>query len=138
MATVREIMTTDPIVLQSSTSVKEAAQTMRDADVGDVIVEDGGSLVGVVTDRDIAIRCVAEGTSPDSATIWSIVSDELHTLSPDASLDDAVEVMREAAVRRVPVVEDGVAIGVVSLGDLAVAKDPDSVLADISASHGNA
>ncbi len=138
MTTVREIMTTDPIVLQSSTSVKEAAQKMRDADVGDVIVEDGGSLVGIVTDRDITIRCVAEGTSPESATIWSIVSGELHSLSPDDSLDDAVNTMRDAAVRRVPVVEDGVAIGVLSIGDLAVAKDPDSVLADISAAHGNA
>ena len=138
MTTVRDIMTTDPIVLQSSTSVKEAAQKMRDADVGDVIVEDGGSLVGVVTDRDITIRCVAEGTSPESATIWSITSGELHTLSPDDSLDDAVNTMREAAVRRVPVVEDGVAVGVLSIGDLAVAKDPDSVLADISAAHGNA
>jgi CBS domain-containing protein len=138
MTTVRDIMTTDPIVLQSSTSVKEAAQKMRDADVGDVIVEDGGSLVGVVTDRDITIRCVAEGTSPESATIWSITSGELHTLSPDDSLDDAVVVMRQAAVRRVPVVEDGVAIGVLSIGDLAVEKDPDSVLADISAAHGNA
>jgi CBS domain-containing protein len=138
MTTVREIMTTDPIVLQSSTSVKEAAEKMRDADVGDVIVEDGGELVGVVTDRDITIRCVAEGTSPESATIWSIVSGELHTLSPDDTLDDAVTTMREAAVRRVPVVEDGVAIGVLSIGDLAVVKDPDSVLADISAAHGNA
>ncbi len=138
MTTVREIMTTDPIVLQSSTSVKEAAKKMRDADVGDVIVEDGGSLVGIVTDRDITIRCVAEGTSPESATIWSIVSGELHSLSPDDSLDDAVNTMRDAAVRRVPVVEDGVAIGVLSIGDLAVAKDPDSVLADISAAHGNA
>jgi CBS domain-containing protein len=138
MATVREIMTTDPIVLQSSTSVREAAEKMRDADVGDVIVEDSGELVGVVTDRDITIRCVAEGTSPESATIWSIVSGELHTLSPDDTLDDAVATMREAAVRRVPVVEDGVAIGVLSLGDLAVVKDPDSVLADISAAHGNA
>jgi len=138
MTTVREIMTTDPIVLKSSTSVKEAAQKMRDADVGDVIVEDSGSLVGVVTDRDITIRCVAEGTSPESATIWSIASGELHTLSPDDSVDDAVNTMREAAVRRVPVVENGVAIGVLSIGDLAVAKDPDSVLADISAAHGNA
>jgi CBS domain-containing protein len=138
MTTVREIMTTDPIVLQSSTSVKEAAEKMRDADVGDVIVEDGGELVGVVTDRDITIRCVAEGTSPEAATIWSIVSGELHTLSPDDSLDDAVTTMREAAVRRVPVVEDGVAIGVLSIGDLAVVKDPDSVLAEISAAHGNA
>lgn len=137
MTTVREIMTTDPIVLKSSTSVKEAAERMRDADVGDVIVEDSGALVGVVTDRDITIRCVAEGTSPESATIWSIVSGELHTLSPDDSLDDAVTTMRDAAVRRVPVVENGVAIGVLSIGDLAVARDPDSVLAEISASHGN-
>ncbi|MFA9444399.1 CBS domain-containing protein [Egicoccus sp. AB-alg6-2] len=138
MATkIRDLMTTDPIVCDTSTTAAEAARRMRDSDVGDVLVEEDGTLRGIVTDRDIALRVVADGTDGDEITIGEICSGDLVTVSPDDDLGDAVNVLREHHVRRVPVVEDGNAIGVLSIGDLAVTLDPDSALADISAAPEN-
>ena len=133
MATkVRDLLTSDPIILEGTESARTAAEKMREADVGALLVEEYGTLLGIVTDRDLVTRVIAQREDADSMTMSSVVSSELHTVGPDDSLGDAIGVMREHAVRRVPVVEDGTAIGILSLGDVALALDPDSVLADIS------
>jgi signal-transduction protein with cAMP-binding, CBS, and nucleotidyltransferase domain len=124
-------MTPDPEVVQATSPIAQAARTMRDRDIGNVLVEKDGSLCGIVTDRDIVIRAVAEGVSFDRP-VGDICSTDLAYLSPDDSVDDAVRTMTDKAVRRLPVCEGGRPVGVVSLGDLAVEREPDSALADIS------
>lgn len=130
---VREVMTTDPIKLGVDESITAAARAMRDNDIGDVLVtEDGHNLVGIVTDRDIVVRGIAEnGSSPDQTTVGAICSDVI-AVSPDDDVEDVIGVMREQAVRRIPVVEGETVVGMVSLGDLASEFDPDSVLGEIS------
>jgi CBS domain-containing protein len=119
-------------------TVLEAARAMRDAEIGDVIVVNSqNTLKGIVTDRDIAVRSVAENRDPSQTTLLNICSESLTVLSPSDGISDAVRVMREHALRRLPVVDGGTPVGIVSLGDLAVFRDPDSVLADISAAPAN-
>ena len=130
--TIREVMTSDPITVGAGSTVMEAAQRMRDADVGPVIVMDDNGVAGIVTDRDITVRTVADGRNPSDVRVEEICSRDLTTLSPDDSVEDAVRLMREKAVRRLPVVEGGQPVGIVSIGDLAVEQQPDSALADIS------
>ncbi len=134
---VRNVMTTDPVILESTTSLREAAQRMRDEDIGDVLVKQGGRLRGILTDRDIVVRAVAEGKDAESTTIDDVCSRELETVGPDDDLDEVVARMRGRAVRRIPVVENDVAVGVLSLGDVKVIRDQESALADISAKPGN-
>jgi CBS domain-containing protein len=135
--TVREVMTAKPLALQAGTTLTEAARAMRDHDVGDVILLDDDQITGIVTDRDITVRAVAEAMDPDSTVLAQIRSEELTTVSPDATLEDASRLMRTRAVRRLPVVEDGRPIGIVSIGDLAVEREPESPLADISGAEPN-
>lgn len=85
-----------------------------------------------MTDRDITLRVVAEGKDPSSTLLGDCCSQNLITLDPNSSVDEAVKLMRDNAIRRLPVVEEGKPVGIVSLGDLAIQKDPKSVLADIS------
>jgi len=135
---IRDVMTTNPQTLPESTIVREAAETMRANDIGDVIVnDDNGQLTGILTDRDIVVRVVAEGRDPRATRIGDIASRELTAVSPDDPLDRAVQLMRERAIRRLPVVEQGKPVGIVSIGDLALYRDPDSALADISAAPPN-
>lgn len=135
---IRNVMSSDPIALAQGSSVQQAAQAMRDAEIGDVIViDDSEQPFGIVTDRDIAIRLAAEGRDPADTRLGEICRKQLETLTPDASVGDAVRVMTDKAIRRLPVVEDGRLVGIVSLGDLAVAQDPKSGLADISAAPPN-
>ena len=134
MTTVREIMTADPVTLPGSASITEAATKMKEGDFGGVLVDNDGTL-GIVTDRDIAIRAVAEGKF--DCTLGDIATFDLETVSPDDDIRDVIKEMREDDIRRVPVVEDGTAIGILAIGDLAVMFDDDSVLADISAAPGD-
>lgn len=133
--TVRDIMARNPVVLTPDTSIQQAAQQMRDSDIGNIIVGSGDDLQGIVTDRDIVIRAVADGRT--DATVGDIASGNVATIEPDRPADDAAKIMREQNVRRVPVVENGNPIGIVSIGDLAIQLDDDSALADISAASGN-
>ena len=131
--TIREVMTAEPRCVERDASLVEAARAMREVDAGDVLVVDGGKLCGIVTDRDIAIRAVADGRDPNETKVGDVCTAQVETLTPDASVDDAIRIMREHDVRRIPVVEDGGRpAGIVSIGDLAVANDEESVLADIS------
>jgi CBS domain-containing protein len=133
---VRDVMTAEPIVLQQDQSIADAAQAMRDTAVGAVLVVDGDRLCGLVTDRDIVIRAVAESAPPDSP-VGPLVSPDLIAVAADDEADDAARVMQDHAVRRLPVMDDGRIVGIVSLGDLAVSRGEDSALADISAAEPN-
>ncbi|CAL9347222.1 Hypoxic response protein 1 [Streptomyces sp. enrichment culture] len=134
---VRDIMTGDPVTVEPQTSVTAVARIMRDQDLGAVLVTDGDDLRGLVTDRDLVIRALAEGGDPERTTVAGACSDDLVTVRPDEELDHAVQVMREHAVRRVPVVDEGHPVGIVSLGDLAMERDPESALGDISVARPN-
>ncbi len=130
---IRDVMTTDPQTVDASEPLAAAAKAMKDRDVGSLIVTEQGTVTGIITDRDIVVRGIAEEADPQSARVGDVASEELTALSPDDSVEDAIRAMRDQDVRRLPVVEDGDAVGIVSLGDLAVDRDPESVLADISA-----
>ena len=129
---VKEVMTTRPVTLDRDASLVEAARVMRDRGIGDVIVVEGDDAEGIVTDRDIVIRGVAEGADPNTTRLGQVLSGDLTSVAPDDPVERALELMREKAVRRLPVLEGGKPVGVVSLGDLAIQQDAGSVLADIS------
>jgi len=117
---IRDFMTKDPRSVESSSNVVEAARLMRDVDAGIIPVVEGEKLVGAVTDRDIAIRVVAEGKSPESTTVGEIASRELVTIDPQQDLDEALRLMAQHQVRRLPVVEeDGKLVGIVAQADIA-------------------
>lgn len=126
-------MTRDPRTIDASGTVLDAARLMRDNDIGDVIVVEGDQVNGIVTDRDIGVRVVAEGRDPASTPVSEACTTGVEAIEPNASVDDALSAMREKDIRRLPVVEGGRPVGIVSLGDLAVEREPDSTLADISA-----
>ena len=136
MTKVRDVMTAEPIVLQQDQSIADAAQAMRDSAVGAVLVVDGDRLCGLVTDRDIVVRAVAEGRPPGSP-VGQVVSPDLIAVSADDAADEAARVMQAHAIRRLPVMDDGRIVGIVSIGDLAVSRGEDSALADISAAEPN-
>lgn len=133
---IQDVMTPDPVTVTPSQPLRDAARAMRDRDIGTVVVVDEGEVCGVLTDRDIVIRGIAEGVDL-STPISRVCSKDLVTLKPDDQIADAVRLMRERAVRRLPVVRDGKPVGIVSIGDLAIEKDPDSALADISKAPAN-
>lgn len=136
--TIRDVMMANPISLSATATVGEAAKAMRERDVGDVIVlDEGDSLCGIVTDRDIVVRAVADERAPSEVRLGDICSHEVTTVGPSASVKDAVRLMRERALRRLPVVEGGKPVGIVSIGDLAIERGPESALADISAAPPN-
>lgn len=132
----REVMTSDPVALEESATIEDAARLMRDRNIGDVVVTSGGKVVGIVTDRDIVVRAIADGRD-GSAGLSSIYSRDPETLGVDDSVAHATRAMREHGVRRLPIVEDGLLVGIVALGDLAEEMDPESVLGEISAAPPN-
>jgi CBS domain-containing protein len=129
---VRDVMTPGVVAVRPDASLVEAAQLMRAQDIGDVLVAEGQQVVGVLTDRDIAVRAVADGADPLTVSAQAVCTRDPVMVRPDDPVTAAVALMREHAVRRLPVVEDGLPVGMVTLGDLAEAQDPDSALADIS------
>ena len=133
----RDIMTRNPVTLEATDSVTAAARTMRDANIGDVVILEHGEVRGIPTDRDIVVRGLAENRDPARTTVGDFCSRELTTVAPNDSIGDAVAIMRGKAIRRLPVVEEGRPVGIVSLGDLAVERDPESTLAGISAAPPN-
>lgn len=136
--TVADVMTADVVSVASSASAYEAAELMREHDIGDVLVMDNGRVIGVVTDRDLVVRVLAEHENPDSTTVADVSSDDVVSIRPDAPVSEAVQLMRDRAIRRLPVIgDDGQVQGMLSIGDLAVSEDPTSALADISAATPN-
>ncbi|MDM7829903.1 CBS domain-containing protein [Cellulomonas edaphi] len=133
---VSELMTTHPTVVEVTDSLRSVAQTMATQDVGSLVVADAGAVVGIVTDRDLVVRGLAEGIGLD-ALVGQLATASVVTVRPDDDIAEVVQIMRDNAVRRVPVVDGDTAVGVVTLGDLAQALDTDSALADISAAPPN-
>lgn len=130
---VREVMTAAPAALRPSQPLTEAGRAMREQGVGSILVVDNGQLRGLVTDRDIVVRAVADGRDPGKTTLAEVCSPDLVTAAPEDDADTAVQRMRERGIRRIPVVEGGHPVGVLSLGDMAIERDERSALADISA-----
>ena len=134
---IREIMTADPRTVETGATVAEAAREMRDGDVGSVVVIENGAVAGIITDRDIAVRVVAQGLDPDATRVSEVATMRPVTLTVDQSVDDAIRLVREQNVRRIVVLQDNRAAGIVSLGDLAIERDADSALADIASEPAN-
>jgi CBS domain-containing protein len=131
-------MTPDPFTVDSSTDLFAAAQAMRDNDIGDVVVtKPDGGLCGIVTDRDLVVRGIAEGLDSKSATLEDVCSHRLFTVGPDDPIATAVKAMEDNAIRRLPVVDNEKLVGIVTIGDLAVERDPESALGEISAAAPN-
>jgi CBS domain-containing protein len=128
---VADVMTPAPTDVDATDTIEAAARAMASKDVGALIVRSESRIVGIITDRDIVVRGLAEGRGLD-AKVGEVASDQLVTVGPGDPVATAVEVMRDAAVRRVPVMDGDTAVGIVSIGDLAVERDPSSALADIS------
>jgi CBS domain-containing protein len=134
---VKEVMTPNPVSLPPDASATEAARQMRDHDTGAILVAEGDELRGIVTDRDIVVRADAEGIDSDKCRIGDICTANPVTLSPSQPVEEAISILREHKVRRIPVVENGTPVGIVSIGDLALERDRESALADISAAPAN-
>jgi CBS domain-containing protein len=134
---IRDVMTPNPATLPLSAALTEAAEAMRSSDIGAVVVMDESKPCGVVTDRDLVVRAIARNKDPKATRLDEICSRELVGLRPDDTTDQAVQLMRQNAIRRLVVLDNGKVVGIVSLGDLALALDSSSALADISAAAPN-
>jgi CBS domain-containing protein len=125
--TVKDAMTANPRSVSGGDSVVEAARLMRDEDIGSLPVVEGGRLVGIVTDRDLAIRVVAESAPPESTSVGDVLSREAITATPDQDLDEALKLMAHHQVRRLPVVEGERLIGILAQADVAHEEDRERV-----------
>jgi CBS domain-containing protein len=135
---IEDIMTKEIHSVSEHATLRQVARVMHDQQVGDVLVTDAnGKLRGIVTDRDIVVRAIADGKNLHATKVGDICTQRPVTLQPDSTVEEAVKLMRQNAIRRIPVVSDGVPIGIVSLGDLARQNQPGSTLASISASAPN-
>jgi CBS domain-containing protein len=134
---VEEVMSRTPLALTPDSTIAEAAAYMRDGGIGDVLVVDGDCLVGMVTDRDIVVRAVAEHRDPDATPLSAVCSEDLFTVRPDDAVDTAERIMRDRALQRMPVVKNGRPVGVISLADLTDTIDSAGTLRDISTAPPN-
>ena len=133
MFRVSDVMTRQVVYLPAETPLDEAARVMKESDIGDVVVTDGATLAGMLTDRDIVVRAVAERADPGTTTIGSIITREVVMIEQHCTASEAAALMRERNIRRVLVCDsDRKLVGIVSLGDLAMQLDPQSALSDIS------
>ncbi len=131
--TISQVMTPDPWTVQENAPIQEAAKIMRDADIGDVIVlRDDDSVCGIVTDRDLVVRGLAQSADPAKMKMADVCRHEVVSISSGDPVDQAVPLMREHNIRRLPVIDGSRLVGIVTLGDLAIDRDPNSALADIS------
>jgi CBS domain-containing protein len=116
---IKEVMTRDVRACEPNATVADAAKLMAQEDVGPVPIVEDGRLVGIVTDRDIVVRVVAEGRDPNATTVKEIASTDLVTVSPGDDLDEALKLLAERQVRRLPVVEGDRLVGIVAQADVA-------------------
>ena len=117
---VRDAMTENPRSIGASASVVEAARLMRDEHIGSLPITDDEKLVGMITDRDITTRVVAEAADPKMTSVGDVVSRDLISVEPDEELEEAVQLMASHQVRRLPVVENGRLVGIVAQADVAL------------------
>jgi CBS domain-containing protein len=134
---VREIMTSGSLATATlDTTLEEIANMMKAEDVGAIpVLDDDDKLAGIITDRDIVVRAIAEGEDPTECTAEDILSEQLHTIEPDADLQEAINLMSQHQIRRLPVVEEEQVIGIISLGDVSVksqTEEAGEALEDIS------
>jgi CBS domain-containing protein len=122
---VREAMTENPRSIGPSTSVVEAAQLMRDEHIGSLPITHGDTLVGMITDRDITTRVVAEGAGLATTSVGDVYSQDLICVGPDKELEEALRLMARHQVRRLPVVENGRLVGIVAQADIALTLSED-------------
>src|SRR6266436_4046187 len=121
---VRDVMTPGPVQLPASATALDAAKAMKNSGVGAILVMDKDSLCGIVTDRDVVVRAVAQGKDPKKVKLDEICSREITAVTPGDPLSAAVRLMRSKAIRRLPVIEgDSQPVGILSLGDLALRMD---------------
>ena len=116
---IREVMTSEVKACEPTATVADAAKLMAQEDVGPIPVVEDGRLVGIVTDRDIVVNAVAKGTDVNTATVGDIASRDLVTISPDDDMNDALNLMAQNQVRRLPVVEGDRLVGIVAQADIA-------------------
>jgi CBS domain-containing protein len=135
---VLDAMTPDPVTMSHDAKVREAARSMKRAHIGDVVVMRDGKAWGILTDRDIVVRCLAEGGEPGEMRVDEICSTNLVTVKQEDTLDHAEELMRRRAIRRLVVERDRAPIGILTLADVERARHPDSATADIAAAPPNA
>jgi predicted transcriptional regulator len=117
--TIKEVMTANVRSCQPTATVVEAAKLMASEDVGPIPIVEGDRLVGLVTDRDIVVRVVAEGRDPNSTTVGDVASRDLITATPEDDLDDVTSLLAQHQVRRIPVVEGDRLVGIVAQADIA-------------------
>ena len=138
MATkMRDIMSPAPVSMAATEPVWAAARAMKERAIGTVLIMTDGRLSGLVTDRDIAVRVLAENRDPVTTRVGDICSTELAVLGPDDDVEQAARLVRERAVRRIPIVQDGTPVGVVSLSDLALERDQGAALSQVSTAQPN-
>lgn len=125
---VRDVMTSDVVTASPDTTLEEVATMMKEEDTGVIpVLDDDDQLVGVVTDRDIVVRCVAQGSNPSETTVEEAITEDLQTVEPDTDVREAARLMGEKQIRRLPVVENGEFVGMLSLGDIAVKSEDEQV-----------
>ena len=129
----RDIMSPAPVCMASGESVAAAARAMKEHDTGTVLVLSDGRLSGLVTERDIMVRVLAENRDPLTMLVGDICSGELAVLGPDDEVEQAARLVRERAVRRIPILADGTAVGMVYIGDLALDAGEPSTLTALAA-----
>jgi CBS domain-containing protein len=118
---IREVMTTNPRTVDPTTPIVDAARMMRDEDVGPIPIVENNQCAGILTDRDIVLRVVAEGRDPTTTTVGDVASRDLITIDPEQTLDEAARLMAQHQVRRLPVCEeDGNLVGIIAQADLAL------------------
>jgi len=136
---IKDVMTPDPVCVDPHDTAAAAARSMREVDSGAILVTEDGHLRGLLTDRDIVVRAIADGRDPAQVEVAEICSADVQALRPEDDVDRAVQLMRERHVRRIPIVDrDDHPIGIVSIGDIALARQERSALADISGAPANA
>ncbi|HWR15830.1 MAG TPA: CBS domain-containing protein [Terriglobales bacterium] len=133
---VRDVMTSEVVTAAPDTTLEEIATMMKSEDTGAIPVVEEDELIGIVTDRDIVLRCVAEGKDPSELCAEDIVSEDVEVVDTDTDVAEALDIMGRRQIRRLPVVENGELVGMVSIGDLAVKQgdeqDTGEALKDVS------
>lgn len=127
---VKDIMTTNVTCVNPSTSVIETARLMQQHNIGSIPVCDNNGIVGIVTDRDIVIRNIAQGKDPNSTIVKDVMTSAITTVSPEMEVDDISRKMASSQIRRLPVVDNNKVVGIVALGDVATQAKYDAEIAD--------